>query len=85
MKIRDLKNAVSKMNIPRGAISFQGDFPPDAHCITRVGHKWEVYYSERGQKTDRVFFDSEHEACEYLFSIAKKIEELYQNCIIINK
>lgn len=85
MKIRDLKKVVSKMNIPRGAISFQGGFPPDAHCIARVGRKWEVYYSEKGQKTDQVFFDSEHDACEYLFAIAKKIEELYRNCIIIKR
>ena len=49
----------------------------------RVGRKWEVYFSEKGQKTDQVFFDSEHDACEYLFSIAKKIEAAYRNCIII--
>lgn len=85
MKIRELKKAVSKMNIPRGTISFQGRFPPDAHCITRVGRRWEVYYSEKGQKTDQVFFDSEHDACEYLFSIAKKIEAVYRNCIIIKR
>ena len=76
---------LSDINIPKDAISFQGGFPPDSHCITRVGRKWEVYFSERGQKTDQVFFDSEQDACEYLLSIAKKIEESYRNCIIIKR
>ena len=35
-------------------------------CINKI-ECWEVHYSERGIKTQLKQFDTENEACEYLY------------------
>lgn len=46
-------------------------------------HEWQVFYfDERGNRNQERFFQSEKEACEYLFKElkdAKEIEDKYLN------
>ena len=49
------------------AYSLDGDLPNERYVLSQEGSgSWEVYYSERGLKTNRHSFDSESAACEFL-------------------
>lgn len=48
-----------------------GGFPNEAYCLVENKDDWEVYYSERGGKSDVQLFATESEACEYLFEELK--------------
>lgn len=39
----------------------------DRLCMEKIKDKWSVYYLERGMKTINEFFDSEDEACQFLY------------------
>lgn len=36
-------------------------------CLKKSDNKWQVYYLERGVKTTNRFFDSESDACQYIY------------------
>lgn len=36
-------------------------------CLTYNNDKWEVYFCERGIKNTQMFFNTEEEACQYIF------------------
>jgi hypothetical protein len=44
----------------------------EVYCLVKDGEHWEVYYAERGQKIDLEVFESEDEACDYLYEILKQ-------------
>lgn len=66
MKIADIIRIVSD-SYPFDMVSFDQEFPNEAYCI-RINSesKWEVYYSERGNKNDLKEFNSESDACNDL-------------------
>lgn len=45
--------------------SLDGGLPSEVFCLNENNGKWEVYYSERGNKSDLKVFDNESDACEY--------------------
>lgn len=49
--------------------SLNGGLPNEAYCLNRTESGWEVYYSERGNKTGLKFFDNESDACGNLFNL----------------
>lgn len=68
MTLNELKTIVSKNGkIPKDCYSFDGGLPNESLCISRHGEDWEVYYSERGKKTNLMTFKMESEACEYFY------------------
>ena len=36
-------------------------------CLKKSDDKWQVYYLKRGVKTTNRFFDSESDACQYIY------------------
>ena len=44
-----------------------GGLPNEAYTIGKTTRGWEVYYSERGQKSNLKIFASESEACKYFW------------------
>ena len=69
MTLNELKTIISKNEkIPKDSYSFDGGLPSEALCIFRHGEEWEIYYSERGKKTNLVTFKMESEACEYFYN-----------------
>ena len=36
-------------------------------CLEKIQDKWSVYYLERGIKTTNKFFESEEDACQFLY------------------
>ena len=48
-----------------------GGLLSETYTIGNTGHRWEVYYSERGQKSNLKTFASESEACKYFLDTIK--------------
>ena len=63
----DLLRKFHELGIPDNAYSLFGGLPSECFCLNR-GELWEVYYSERGQKSLLGKFQTEEEACDCLFS-----------------
>lgn len=56
-----------------------GVFPNVAYCLIKNEDGWEVYYSERGEKSDIQQFASESEACEYLLKNYHMLVRMTEN------
>jgi hypothetical protein len=64
MKIHQLQEAVRLANINEHFISYPGEMKDESYVLEKKNdHSWNVYYSERGQRTGERFFTSEEEAC----------------------
>jgi len=67
MTVEQLKNQLQEKNVPEDMYSLlKGGYPNEAFCLINTEDGWEVYYSERGQKSGCRQFSSESEACEYM-------------------
>ena len=69
MKLQDLERELKNLNINNEFYSLSGGFPNEAYCINKNEFEWEVYYSERGQKSDPKIFNDENSACNYFFGL----------------
>ncbi|ACV64179.1 conserved hypothetical protein [Desulfofarcimen acetoxidans DSM 771] len=67
MTKNDLRKMLINSNIPKDTYSLEGGLPNEAYCFNQNGDKWEVYYSERGQKSGLKLFSTEDEACDYFY------------------
>ena len=75
MKIKDVVRIISD-SYSLDIVDFEKEYPNESYCIRQNNGLWEVYYSERGQKTDLKKFDLESDACKYLL---EKIKTGYNN------
>ena len=67
MTTKDLIRFIIDNGYPFDIVDFEQEYPNEAFCIRQTKfNNWEVYYSERGQKSGLVTFDKEAEACKYL-------------------
>ena len=73
MNINQLRDELSKLEIPKSAYQLKRGLFNEVFCIGMENNIWEVYYSERGNKTNRKVFDSEESACEYFLKWMKSI------------
>jgi hypothetical protein len=67
MKKSELKQRLINENITKDAYSLEGGLPNEVYCLNQNGGVWEVYYSERGQKSGLKSFAQENEACDYFY------------------
>lgn len=66
MTAKELAILLDELRVRHDAYSLNGGLPSEAYCLGFVDGHWEVYYSERGQKSGLQLFDSEHDACRAL-------------------
>lgn len=72
MLISELKNKLDEIGVPQNLYAIMtGGLPNERLCIVKE-KKWQVYYSERGKKVGQKFFETEEEACEYLYEKLKR-------------
>jgi hypothetical protein len=72
MVVEELKKRLDQIGVSDDLYSLLiGGFPNEAYCLIKNEDGWEVYYSERGQKSDVQQFENESEACEYLLEELK--------------
>ena len=72
MTEEELKKQLDAIGVPDDLYSLLiGGFQNEAYCLIKNEDGWEVYYSERGEKSDIQQFASESEACEYMLEELK--------------
>lgn len=72
MTVQELKKRLKALKVQEDLYSLLiGGFPNEAYCLIKNEDGWEVYYSERGEKSDIQQFASESEACEYMLEELK--------------
>ncbi|MFC5446706.1 hypothetical protein [Paenibacillus aestuarii] len=71
MTKKELLKRFKDENIPASCYSLEGGLPGEKWCIGKTLTSWEVYYSERGIKSDLKIFSSEAEACDDLYNRIK--------------
>ena len=72
MTKNDLENKLRDKGVRVDSYSLHGGFPNEAYCLNATKVGWEVYYSERGGKSGLKTFNSESEACQYLYRLLVK-------------
>ena len=50
----------------------------DKYHLVNSGGLWQVYYSERGHKWDFHEFNSESDACDFLWRLLEKDETIWR-------
>jgi len=72
MNITELKDKLIELAIPKDSYCFEGGLPNESYCIIKIDNEWEVYYSERGIKSNKQIFKDEDTACDYFLNILTK-------------
>lgn len=65
----DLKKLLEEEKINPTLYSLEGGLPNEAFCLNKNSEFWEVYYSEKGNKSGLKKFDTENEACKYFYKL----------------
>jgi len=70
MKKNELKKKLLIERIPANSYWLDEDTPcvGEVYCLAKNKDNWEVYYSERGQKSSLKIFNNEDEACDYFYN-----------------
>ena len=76
MDRKELKKILSKQKIPKELYSLKGGLPSEAYCIDYLEGSWQVYYSERGIKSNIIFFSDESEACKYFLELINNVQKV---------
>ena len=74
MDIKELKGFLENKCVPPDSYTIGGGLPNEQYCIYEdvLNKKWEVYYSERGNKSGLKIFEGESEACNYFVDILRQ-------------
>jgi hypothetical protein len=72
VKKHELKQKLIMCGVPDDMISLNGGLPNEAYCLDKRNNLWEVYYSEKGIKSDLQQFKSEEKACDYFYELIIK-------------
>ena len=71
MTVAQLEQELEMMEIPNELYSIMvGGLPNEKLCLVKE-ETWQVYYSERGNKSGLKVFETEAEACEFFL---KKVQ-----------
>ena len=72
MTVAQLEKELKMMGIPKELYSIMvGGLPNEKLCIVKED-TWQVYYSERGNKSGLKIFETESDACEYFLRKMKR-------------
>lgn len=77
MDVSMLQKALQELQIPQHLYNIDGKGRDDERlCLSCADGKWTVYYAERGVKTTNIVFDTESEACTYMY------QKLYEGMLL---
>ena len=71
MNKRKLEMKLKEIQIDPSAYTLNGGLPNEVYCLGQQNGQWEVYYSERGIKTNLKKFEKEEEACHFFYNWLK--------------
>ncbi len=70
MTIRDLEYKLNLLGVNPSQYSLTGELNSDTVVLTHTLSFWNVFYfDERGGRNSEHNFDSESEACDYIYSL----------------
>lgn len=79
MNKAELKSKLEQANVYPQAYSLDGGLPSERYVLSyEESGRWDVYYSERGQKTGLRSFDSESAACKFFLDYVLKDSTIRQ-------
>ena len=68
MTIAELEKKLKTAGVPDYIYNLTGQGQKDERlCLEKIQDKWSVYYLERGIKTTNEIFNSENDACQFLY------------------
>jgi hypothetical protein len=76
VKKEGLQQTLINADVPKDLYNLNGGLPNEALCLNKEGDIWEVYYSERGVKSQREEFNSEDEPCKYFYKTVLELLDL---------
>ncbi|MDP9067935.1 MAG: hypothetical protein M3N53_06280 [Actinomycetota bacterium] len=69
MDREELKQRLDEAGVRPESYHLYGAHMSERYVLLEQGQQWSVFYSERGLETGKRTFDSESEACKYLFGL----------------
>ncbi|MCT4646088.1 MAG: hypothetical protein N4A74_13965 [Carboxylicivirga sp.] len=77
MNKKDLKNELDLLKVNQDFYSLNGDLIPDTIVLHKNYGLWEVFYfDERGSVNNKKSFESEEDACLYIYNLFEKSKEI---------
>ena len=71
MNVKELSERLILEGIPSNSYSIEEGIPDDKICLRKINNRWEVYFSERGEKSNTRIFHTEEEACMNMYERLK--------------
>ena len=68
----ELEKKLLELGIPSGEFSIDGIKHYEATCLVHENDKWKVVYKDRSHIVPLQEFDTEKEACEFIYVKMKK-------------
>jgi hypothetical protein len=75
VKKSELKGKLIEQGFPSNMYSLDGGLPNEAYCLVEEKRFWEVYYSERGVKSNLRRFETEEQACDTFYELIREAYE----------
>jgi hypothetical protein len=75
MRKSELKRKLIEEGFPRNMYSLDGGLPNEAYCLAEENRFWEVYYSERGVKSNLNRIKTEEQACDTFYELIREAYE----------
>ncbi|MDD6481802.1 MAG: hypothetical protein PUF65_06005 [Lachnospiraceae bacterium] len=70
MTVFELRRELERRGIKAFEYNLDGKGRTDERiCLAEKDGKWEVYYAERGVKTTDEYFDTQEEACQFIYDM----------------
>ncbi|SEE90437.1 hypothetical protein [Jiangella alba] len=66
MNVAELRALFDAEGVDPDSYWLDGGLPTEAYVLERRASGWAVYYSERGQRSGEMRFETEGEACDRL-------------------
>ncbi len=73
----ELKEKLNELGIDENQYSLEGELLTDRIVLYHSYHEWRVFYfDERGNEDQKVIFNSEEDACKYIYKEFKEMKEI---------
>ena len=80
MDTNELQKKLNLLGVNPQEYSLIGELQTDSIILYQSYQKWEVFYlDDRGNRNDEKVFDTESEACNYIYQKFKEAKEIEKN------
>ena len=77
MTIEKLEDKLNDLGVEKSQYSLSGELNSDAIILNKNYNVWEVFYlDEKGNRNNEKNFDTESEACFYIYKLFKDAKDI---------